>query len=170
MDITILAKTTNKKGVIFLNPIIDDKSTLIFEDNSIGGNAYYNVGSNSINIKLSKKYADIAITEEDREILDEIHKVEFQKVIKFKDNLVLNKTELLVKDDLVYTKELLDNGFNAYYTKLFNFIFGKKVKRDFKDFEETQKYILDNVNLSKYKVQTVEEYGEFHIIPIKDIK
>lgn len=172
--ISILANTTNKKkGVLFLEPYISGKDTLHFRVNSINSrDSFYKVGSKEIEIHINEKYYSLAIDDDDAEILDNFHKEEYTKINEFFKNLATKKVELWIKDTEekeLYTKEIIDSGFNTYYKKIFVYQLNIILKKNYDTFEETSKEIIQKVNLSKYK-KTENDYGEFYIIPLKDIK
>ena len=170
--ISVLAKTSNSnRGVLFLNPYILDKNTLLFEENSIGVKSFYTIGKNYISITINKKNYNLAIDDEDSKILIQYHAEELKKATTYYAHFLKNEVDLLIDEsNNLCTKELIETAFNPYYTKISLFGLNKLLKKDFKDIIEAQTYILEKIDLSKFELKDLNELGKFYIIQINDIK
>ena len=165
-DNCILIKTKNNKGVLFFNPQIFSNSVLKFENNTCGVDSYFDINKKKIFLKVNKEILALNLGKEDIEFLTKIHKDELEKAKLFYKNI----SYIMVQDNSIFTKELIDTCFNEYYLKLFIYSLRNRFKIKTDSFNEIQKILLNKINLDKYNDIYEEDYGKYKLIPLKDIK
>lgn len=175
-DVKILISTTNNLNILFVNPKIASQTTLVFEKNTCNTESYYDLVGKKILMKISggdrSKYISLKLPQDTINILDSIHKEEYNKIESFFYSLNNGSCKLLINKDktIIDTKELIDNCYNSYYCQLLIYFINSKFKQNFKDLESVQSFLLNKIDYNAYSLESVEEYGEYYIVPIKDIK
>lgn len=177
-DIKILIPTTNNLNILFINPSIESQTMLKFKKNTCSTESYYDLTTKKILMKMGNSaeantdYIHLKLSNETIEILETIHKNEYSKINLFFNSLNIGTCKLLINEDktIIDTKELIDNCYNPYYCKLFTYFINSKFKQNFKNIEDIQSFLLNKVDCSKYSLENIEDYGNFYIVPIKDIK
>lgn len=167
----VLIKTKNGKDLLFEKPYIYRKNILKFSDFSIEDvNAEYDREMEAIVLDTKTKKFKLLISDEDVNWLNNFYDDEYTKANQYFNSLCKNTANLLINKDSVESKELVENRYNPYYFKIFeyqlNHILGTK---DLK-YDELKKEILNKIDLTKYEEEQDENYSGYKVVPIKDIK
>lgn len=176
---TILVTTDNKKGILFINPFIIRKDKLKFEQNTLGIDSEYDQVKKRIYLEIpigaDKRIIELTPDKETIDILDDFCKSEFKKVNDFYERISTKKMDIWISDSKVYTKELLNTGFQIYYLDLFIYSMNQILKTNCKTFNEVQDEIIKRVESiqkkdpKKFLESDIEDYGRFLVVPTSSL-
>lgn len=166
----ISIKTKQGKGILLSNPYISKKGFIQFKDISVSSiEAEYSFEKKILSLKVKNKEVIIKLSKSDREWLDVFYEEEFKKANDYFIKGLSGDIELIINDNFVDTKELIENGYNPYYIKIFEYFINKYFKTENLDIIKLNKIILERIDLNSYKL-TNKDGWEYYSVPLTDIK
>lgn len=156
---------TNEEDLVFTDPYISRQGFLTFKRNSLKVNeAEYSYEDKVILLHSNKHKYLLRLDEENISILDNLYKVEYDKINSFYKECSKCNINLVVSDNAVDTKEIIENQFNIYYLRVFEYTMNKIFKTKGLNYEALGKFILSKVDFTKY-----DKLNGYFVIPVRDV-
>lgn len=169
-DTIITVETKTGKDLMFANPYISSKGFLTFKVVSLEGiTAEYSFEEKMIILNTGSKKFGLKISEENQKLLDEFYLIEFEKVNDYFARSLSGNVNLIISDNNVDTKEVLENSYNPYYVKVFEYTINHYLNTKDLDLTQLGNLILSKIDLSKYELND-DDGWKYYIVPLTDIK
>lgn len=163
--------TVIEKDLIFADPYISRKGFLTFKASSTDYiTAEYDFEKKVLVLKTSKQKVGVKLEEDQKSWLNDLYSKEFIKVNDFFARGMKGDIELLISNRKnVDTIELIDNCFNPYYIKVFEYVVNNYLDTKDLDYFKLTELLLSKIDLSKYSL--IDNDGwKYQLVPLTDIK